>query len=123
MAKDDYDKLVCMILVYLYARIRGQEKRLPEDYLVPMTKDFPIQDEYMYFILDNMLKKGLIEGINVTRAWGGEVVGVFNMPTIRITEEGIHYLKENSRMQNVLKWMRENGSAIGSLVTTALSVM
>ena len=42
MAKDDYMRIVCLILTYLYARLRGRIEETPEVYLQPMTKDFPV---------------------------------------------------------------------------------
>ena len=54
MARDDYSRSVCIILAYLYAKLRGKTEMLPEVYLQPMTKDFPIEEEYFYFILEEM---------------------------------------------------------------------
>ncbi|MCH3961453.1 MAG: hypothetical protein LKF53_02040 [Solobacterium sp.] len=45
MGKDDYDVIVCKILTYLYAVLKNCRKR-NDDYLQPMTKDFPIDADY-----------------------------------------------------------------------------
>lgn len=123
MAKDDYDKIVCQILLYLYSWIRGKTDTEPEIYLQPMTKDLPISEEYFQLILENMLEKGLIRGISITRAWGGDIIGINGIGKIRITDDGIHYLKENSQMQNVLRWMRDNAVKLPGMITTALELI
>ena len=46
MAKDDYHVIMCKILIYLYKRLKRKSKVLPEEYLIPLTKYFPIHEEY-----------------------------------------------------------------------------
>ena len=124
MAKDDYDKIVCMILTYLYAKIRGHTDVNSDDYLQPMTKDFPIVEDYFYFILESMLKAGYIEGIAFTRTWDGTIIDVSGMSDIRITADGIHYLSENSIMRKVLEWLRDNAvSLLPGMSKTVLSIL
>ena len=123
MARDDYDRIVCIILTYLYARLKGKTEEKPDAYLQPMTKDFPISEEYFYFVLENMLKEGYIDGIILVKAWGGDIIKVSGMSNIRITPDGIHYLCENSTMRNVLEWFRDNAIALPGMVATALSIL
>ena len=124
MAKDDYDKIVCIILTYLYARIKGQTGVKPEDYLQPLTKDFPIVEDYFNFILESMLKAGYIEGITFTRTWNGDIISADGMTDIRITADGIHYLSENSIMRKVLEWLRDNAvSLLPGMSKTVLSIL
>ena len=124
MAKDDYDKLVCLILTYLYARIKCQTDIKPEDYLQPLTKDFPIVEDYFHFILESMLRAGYIEGITFTRTWNGDIISADGMSDIRITADGIHYLSENSTMRKVLEWLRDNAvSLLPGMSKTVLSIL
>ena len=123
MAKDDYNRIVCIILTYLYAKIKGKTEEKPEVYLQPMTKDFPVSEEYFAFILENMLKDGYIDGIKFIRAWGGDVINISGMSNIRITADGIQYLCENSGMRKVLEWLRDNAVSLPGMVTTVLSIL
>ena len=123
MAKDDYNRIVCIILTYLYAKLKGKTEEKPEVYLQPMTKDFPVTEEYFSFILESMFKAGYIEGIKFIHAWGGDVMNITGMSGIRITSDGINYLSENSGMRKVLEWLRDNAVSLPGMVTTALSIL
>ena len=124
MAKDDYDKLVCVILTYLYARIKGKTDIKPEDYLQPMTKDFPVIEDYFNFILESMIKAGYIEGPTFTRTWSGEIISADGLSDIRITADGIHYLCENSIMRKMLEWLRDNAvTLLPGMSSTILSIL
>ena len=123
MAKDDYNRIVCIILTYLYARLKGKTEEKPEAYLQPMTKDFPVSEEYFYFVLDSMLKDGYIDGIKLIHAWGGDIINITGMSGISITAEGIRYLSENSTMRKVLEWLRDNAVSLPGMVTTVLSIL
>ena len=123
MAKDDYSRIVCLILTYLYARIRGRTEELPEVYLQPMTKDFPIEEGYFYFVLEEMQNKGWITGLRFTHAWGGDLVRVDGYSRIRITGDGIQYLCDNSTMRKTLEWLRDHAPAMPGMVTTIISIL
>lgn len=123
MAKDDYSRIVCIILTYLYARLRGRTEETPEQYLQPMTKDFPVEEEYFYFILEEMQRKGWISGLSFARAWGGDLVSVNGIPRIRITGDGIQYLCENSTIRKNLEWLRDNTPALPGMVTTIIGIL
>ena len=112
-----------MILTYLFARLKGKTEEKPEAYLQPLTKDFPVTEEYFDFILDSMVKEGLIEGIKFIRAWGGDIINVTGMSGIRITHAGIDYLQENKSMQEVLEWMRDNAVSMPGMVTTVMGIL
>ena len=43
MSNNDYDVIVCKVLVYLYKKYKRID--VPKDYLTPMTKDFPVCQE------------------------------------------------------------------------------
>lgn len=123
MAKDDYDRIVCLILVYLYSRIKGKTEEKPEVYLQPMTNDFPVSEEYFNFILQNMSDSGLISGIKFIKAWGGDVINLKGMSDIQITEAGIHYLLDNDRMRSVMEWLRDHAVSLPGMVTTVLGIL
>ena len=123
MAKDDYNRIVALILAYLYARIRGKTEKDPEIYLQAMTKDFPISEEYFYFILEELAKKNLISGIKFIRAWGGKTINISGMADIRITADGIAYLESDKPTRKALEWFRDNAIALPGLVTTICEVL
>lgn len=101
MVKDDYYVIVGKILVYLYARFKDIEKKEPSGYLIPMSKEFPISKDYFNRAVAEMEKHGYIE-VNITRAWGGDIVSV-DIDNMVITQEGIDYLRENSGIRKALE--------------------
>lgn len=123
MARDDYDKIVSLILAYLYAKLKGKTDERPEVYLQPMTKDFPISEEYFYFVLDEMVKKNMITGIKFTRVWGGEIINISGTGSAQITSEGIHALKEDKPIRKALEWFRDNAIALPGLVATICEIL
>lgn len=100
MAKDDYDTLVCKILVYLYKKLKGKAREKQEDYIAPLTDDFPVSEEYMNYILFHMKDEGLIEDIGIIKAWGGTVI-VTDLTEVKISPKGITYLRDNSVMRKI----------------------
>ena len=123
MAKDDYSRIVCLILTYLYARLRGKTEERPEVYLQPMTKDFPIEENFFYFILEEMQKKEWIQGLSFVRAWSGKLVSVKGLSHVQITGDGIQYLCDNSSMRKTLEWLRDNVPALPGMVTTIIGIL
>lgn len=123
MAKDDYSRIVCLILTYLYARLRGKTEERPEVYLQPMTKDFPIEENFFYFILEEMQKKEWIQGLSFVRVWSGDLVSVKGLSRVQITGDGIQYLCDNSSMRKTLEWLRDNVPALPGMVTTIIGIL
>ncbi len=123
MAKDDYKRIVCIILTFLYARLRKKTEERPEVYLQPMTKDFPVDEEYFYFILNSLEQKGFISGIKFVKAWGGDIINITGMSDIQITADGIEYLCENKSMRSVLEWLRDNAVSLPGMVTTIVGIL
>lgn len=123
MAKDDYSRIVCIILAYLYARLRGRTEERPEVYLQPMTNDFPVEEEYFYFVLEEMKKKGWISGLQFIKNWGGDLVRVTGMKRIQITGDGIQYLCDNSTIRKKLEWLRDNAPALPGMVSTIIGIL
>lgn len=99
MAKDDYDVIVCKVLVYLYAILKGKIKKDPF-FLFALTKDFPVTEEYFGYVIENMQEEGYIKGARIKKAWGGDYV-IFNLEEVEITPKGIHHLQENSKLKKI----------------------
>ena len=123
MAKDDYKRIVCIILTFLYARLRKKTEERPEVDLQPMTKDFPIDEEYFYFILNSLEQKGFITGIKFIKAWGGDIINITGISDIQITPDGIEYLCESKSMRRVLEWLRDNAVSLPGMVTTIIGIL
>lgn len=111
MSNNDYDVIVCKVLVYLYKKYKRIDA--PEDYLTPMTKDFPVCQEMFDETLAMMLGEGLIKGFEYIEAFGGDEIIVLEN-NIKITPTGIHYLKDNYIMRSLVEKTPE-AAAIASL--------
>ncbi|MBQ3089075.1 MAG: hypothetical protein IJD21_00785 [Oscillospiraceae bacterium] len=105
MAKDDYHVIVYKVLAYLYVQLKnGQDVDagcLTHDGLL-----FRINQRYWAYIMANLLRQGLIEGISITRPWGGETV-VTNLEACQITPAGIEYLCDNSFIEKAKSFLKE----------------
>lgn len=107
MAKDDYNVIVCKVLIYFYRKLKG--KISDEDlqyYLNPLTPQFPIQQDYLYAVLLDLLEERYIADANVIRGWGKEVV-LITTDNARITLKGVDYLRENSTMKKIAENLKE----------------
>ena len=91
MAKDDYYTLVAKILVYLYKKYK--QKDVEEDYISPLTKDFPVKEEQLMETVSMMIEQGLVKGTCV-KAWGGDIVM-------------IDYLQDNSKIRKICETLIE----------------
>ena len=106
MAKDDYYVIVCKILIFLYKKLKGKDDRKNEEYIVPLSKDFPIDEEYLMYIIEKIVEQKMVEKVIITKAWGGDVIKI-DYSKMRITVEGIDYLRENSVMRKVAETLQE----------------
>lgn len=111
MAKDEYYVLVCKILVYLYKRLKGKTKIKPEEYLLPLTKDFPIHEEYFLYVLEKMQEQGYIEKVVFIKVWGEDII-MADSSRIRITPRGIDYLRNDSVMNKLIHTIPEAADII-----------
>lgn len=99
MAKDDYFVLVYKFLSYLYKCLKSS--KTPQDnYLHWQTKDFPIEEQYFSYLVENLLKDEYIENAVIIPIDGASSI-VRIESDIRITPKGIEYLEENSKMKKV----------------------
>lgn len=106
MAKDDYYTIVAKILIFLYKKLKGKEKRDVKEYILPMTKDFPIEEEYMKYVLEKMSEQGFVERVSIIKAWGGTIVNI-DYSEMRITPTGIDYMIENATLRKVIEGLKE----------------
>ena len=113
MADNDYPKIVCKILVYLYRRLKKTPGTPDFSYLQPNTDEFPIDVEYFNYILSHMKEDGLIENIVVMKTWGNDVIIRYG-EKLQITPQGIEYLSENSTMKKLARVV-PLGAAIAEL--------
>ncbi len=112
MTKDDYHVLVAKILVFLYKRLKGKEKREVGEYIIHDTQDFPIDEEYLRYVIEKLYERGLIERIGITRAWSGDIIRM-DISRMRITPEGIDYLRENATVRKIAESLKEAIPIIG----------
>lgn len=106
MAKDDYNLLVCKILLYLYQCLKNGEAPTKNGLLLGCRLG-ELADGYRDFILRSMTEEGLISGLLFVKTWGQDTVCASDIDEVRITSEGIRYLSENSTMQTVIEKLRD----------------
>ena len=105
MAKNDYFVLVYKILSYLYKCLKkGREPS--EEYLKPLTKDFPIEYSYWSYIMEHIVTDGYVENIVIIPVENSEPI-IKILDNVRITPKGIEYLQDNSSMKKVAKYLKE----------------
>lgn len=97
MAKDDYYVIVYQILAYLYQCLKKGKDIDPKE-ISADCKMFRINEKYWGYIMVNMYKQGLIEGISLIEIdnYGYKVA---RLECCQITPVGIAYLNENSFIQ------------------------
>lgn len=100
MAKDDYDVIVYRVLLYLYACLK--RKIIFDDVTFKATAKKNVEsDEYFESVLRMMQDEGLICGVITQKVWGNTYILCSDLCEMEITADGIHYLKENGRMQKI----------------------
>jgi hypothetical protein len=105
VAKDDYFVFVYRVLAYLYDCLKG-ERTLDFDYLRPLTKDFPIEEEYFDYIIENLYKDGYVEGVVLVPILGVAQSKIKYTASLRITPKGIEYLIDNSMMAKAKEFLK-----------------
>ena len=103
MSKDDYYVIAAKILVYLYKKYK--QLAVDQDYILPMTKDFPIKEQQLFDTIEMMIDQGLIKG-NVTKTWGGEIIAI-DYSGLKILPGGIDYLQDNSKVRKICETLKE----------------
>ena len=102
MARDDYFRLVYLILTRMYKALK-EGKPVDRKYISDET--FGIPYSYWANILVDLSRKELISGVTVKENIIGEALVDFHNP--RITYEGVEYLNENGMMKKVQKHFQE----------------
>ena len=67
---------------------------------------FKINERYWNYIIVHLLKGGYIEGVNVTKAFGNEVI-ISDIENCQITPKGIDYLCNNSLFEKAKCFLKE----------------
>lgn len=102
MAKDDYFKIVYVILKELYGCRKANQ---PVDLEAISPKRFGVEAGYLLSILEELLENGYIKGFIVKHSKTGKYV--MNLEEMEITMNGIEYLQENSKMKQIYKMAKE----------------
>lgn len=115
MAEDDYDVVVFKILLYCYAIFKGTILFNETEFKRAIKYD-SFADGYLERVLKLMSEENLIDEVYVSKAWGNQYMMLNDLSDIEITAEGIHYLKENSGMENVKKYLLDHVEMISTLI-------
>lgn len=115
MANDDYDVILCKVLVYLYAVMKRKTVFISEEFEKTVKRD--ANEEYFKDVLRLAQEEGFIAGLNFTRAWGGTYILLSAYSDMEITAAGIRYLNENSGMRKVLNTLKQGVDVIASLAS------
>lgn len=103
MAKNDYYTIVAKILVYLYRKYKGLTS--DSEKIIPMSGDYPVEEKQLMETIGMMQEQNFIKGI-IIRDWGGEIV-IVDYDSLKITPQGIDYLRENSTIRKVCETLKE----------------
>lgn len=120
MAKDDYDFLVFKILTYLYACFRRRCHFETTAFLKRIISP-EVSEDYLVDVLRFMTSEELIEGLSFVKMWGNDYALINDYSDMSITPQGIRYLLNNDKMQQLKKAVLEGTpGAIFDLVKLAL---
>jgi hypothetical protein len=103
MAKNEYFRIVYIVLKHLYATMKSGQG-MDENSRRHRPADIP--EGYWAYILESMQEDGLVKGVETVRAWGGEIVYT-DHGDMCITPKGIEYLQENCMMRKVQRVLAE----------------
>lgn len=101
MAKNDYFVIVYRILTYLYACFMAGEQ---PDVEMFGPDALGINNGYWANVIQSISEEGYVKGVVPVPRIGGPP-GI-KLSGIRITQKGIEYLQENSRMQKAADFLR-----------------
>ncbi len=107
MSKDDYHVIVFRILQYLYVCLKNDNK-VDADMLKYNSELINANNEnYWRFIINNMYKRGYIEGIAFVRVDTSVHPLPVKLERMSITPEGIEYFFDNKFLQKVRRVIRD----------------
>lgn len=101
MAKDDYFVLVYRILKYLYGCFKDGERPVKEMF---GAEALGINNRYWVNIMESLSEEGYIRGVTVKVYRGG--MKNLMMGDVRITEKGIEFLEDNSKMKQAVEFLK-----------------
>lgn len=110
MAKDDYFVIVYRILKYLYACFKAGEK--PEISLFSPDA-LGINNGYWVNIIESMSNEGYITGVAFSIAVGS--MKSVKLLEIKITEKGIIFFEDNSKMKKAAEFLKSASEIIPGL--------
>lgn len=105
MARDDYHVIVYQILAYLYVQLKAGKPVDPE-LLMPDSKYLGINKKYWIYVMNNLVKDGLIDHVTITETWTGEY-DVLDLVDAEITPRGIEYLCDNSFINKAKEFLKD----------------
>lgn len=107
MAKNDYEVIVCKILIHFYKRLQGKcSEEDIEAYINANTKQLPISEDYLNAVLLDLIEAGFIADAKVVKAWGGDIMYI-DTNRARVTLKGVEYLRSNSIMRKIAETLKE----------------
>lgn len=101
MAKDDYFKIVYVVLKELYECKRANEK-INLSAIAPGR--FEAEPGYMLEIFEELIEAGYIKGVIIENTKTGR--HITSPEDMTITMKGIEYLQENSKMKKVCEALK-----------------
>ena len=111
MAKDDYEVIVYQILAYLYQCLK-KDMDIDKQYLDPQGEMLNINTKYWQFIIYNLVKDELIEGVVLNKVWGEKYPLIEELENMNITPKGIQFLTDNSFIQKAKEMLKDTKSII-----------
>lgn len=101
MAKDDYFVIVYRILNYLYECFKAGE-RPDMEMFGPVA--LRINNGYWVNVMESLYNEGYITGVSVIKSIGGS--SGIKLLDLKITQKGIEYLQDNSKMTKAKDFLR-----------------
>jgi hypothetical protein len=102
MAKDDYFKIIYVILQELYG---CKKQGCKVDLRAISPQRFQVPEGYLLDILADLLEERYIKGFEIIGTKTGRAV--CGLEDITITMKGIEYLQDNSKMKQVYNLLKE----------------
>lgn len=109
MAKNDYHVIVYQILTYLYNCLKNDEKVVGTK-ISDKSDLYSIHHRYWAYVMRNLYKEGLIDGIHYEPIDGGEIIACLD--EAEITPKGITYLLDNSFISKAQDLFKDVKSAV-----------
>lgn len=113
MAKDDYFRIVYLILRYLYSQMKKGNINVELDDLLK-NGDLPsIPEDYFNEIVKNLFDDGYIAGEIKEIKYIHERYPRIIVKSLKIKPKGIEYLNDNSMMKKVAKTLGDISDIVG----------